>query len=1294
MRNLGWRLAWVLAVPGLLAGCGSDTPTFAPLVVAQDAAVAIDVGNLDSAGSDAGSDAAGLTDGGAKDSGSADGGGGGKDTALADADGGAGKPDAALPDANGDGGSPDVAPTCEPTDPPTEVCDGIDNDCDGAADNVDQICEDGNACTDASCDGVNGCISSANSAPCDDGNACTLADLCVAGACKAGKLDLCSDGNPCTSDSCENGKTGCQHWIIAGCAGCKLPADCDDGDTCTTDSCDAATGKCSSTKILGCAPGCKSHAACDDKDKCTFDTCNLATGKCEIKPVAGCLPPCAADADCDDQNVCTDDACNASTGSCSHTSKGSLLSPVACDDGDLCTTEQCASGKCLAKPKTCNDGDSCTKDSCDAQSGLCAYEPIAGCASKCKSDAECNDLDACTKDFCDGFSGQCKTAPIAGCTPKCKSDAECNDQDACTKDFCDGFSGQCKTTPIAGCTPKCKSDAECNDQDDCTKDFCDGFSGQCKTTPIAGCTPKCKSDIECADQDVCTADKCDLMTGACSNSKIAGCGGLADLTVTAVSTDKLAYAVGETGAVSVTVVNAGQKASGVSSALVALNINALLSGPYDPVANPTGYVGLTVAIKALAPGESVTVKESFVVPDFLGKFYLFGVADLDKQVEESNENNNQLKASAQVSIASAASLKPDLTVTAISADKTSYIAGETGNVTITVKNSGQQAAGPSSALAALSLTAVLGAPYDPVTNPGGYGAMAIAIKGLAPGESVTVKQSFTVPDLPATYYLIGLADADKQVDEANENNNEFKAAQQVTIASAPVLKPDLTVTAISADKTSYIVGELGNVTITVKNAGQKASAPSNALAALSPTAVLGTPYDPVSNPSGYGAMTIPIKGLAPGESVTVKQSFTVPDLPAIYYLIGVADTDKLIDESNENNNQFKAAQQVSIASGPDLVPIEVKLSQTSLVAEDAATAYVTVKNAGGSPSPKTTVVAALAFNTVLTKPYDPNTNPKGDAMLAIDVAALAPGQSVQVAANFVVPNLPGSYYLIARADYNQVVAESKEDNNELLASGKITIAPPKPDLVVYGLTFSTSSLVPGANATVSATVKNNGKGASGPSEVIAALGRKPALGTLYDPVTNPTGDLALLMAVKALAPGEAVQVSSSFVVPDVPAAYFGLAMADYKNAVAESVESNNTHTAPGQYTILSKPDLVASNLSMPTALYQGKQATASCTISNYGGLSAAPTKVLFVLAKTATLASPYDWLSNPNGYLAAEGTVGALSGGQSSPSSITFTVPPLPGSYYFFVLSDYGNTVGESNESNNTATWSTKVTIY
>jgi subtilase family serine protease len=784
------------------------------------------------------------------------------------------------------------------------------------------------------------------------------------------------------------------------------------------------------------------------------------------------------------------------------------------------------------------------------------------------------------------------------------------------------------------------------------------------------------------------------MTGVCSNSKMAGCGGLADLAVTAVGADKLAYVVGEMGAVTVTVKNQGQKASGASSALVALNINALLGAPYDPVTNQTGYIGLTVAIKALAPGESVTVKETFVVPDFLGKFYLFGVADIDKQVEESNENNNQLKADAQVSIASQASLKPDLTVTAISGDKSAYVAGEIGNVTITVKNAGQQPSAPSSALAALSLTAVLGSPYDPVTNPSGYGAMAIAIKGLAPGESVTVKQAFTVPDLPATYYLIGVADTDKQVDESNESNNEFKAAQQVTIASAPVLKPDLTVTAISGDKTSYIVGELGNVSITVKNAGQKASAPSNALAALSPTAVLGTPYDPVSNPSGYGAMTIPIKGLAPGESVTVKQSFTVPDLPATYYLIGVADTDKLIDESNENNNQFKAAQQVTIASGPDLVPTEVKLSQTTLVAEEPATAYVTVKNAGGSPSPKTTVVAALAFNSVLTKPYDPNTNPKGDAMLAIEVAALAPGQSVQVAANFVVPNLPGSYYLIAKADYDQVVVESKENNNELLASGKITIVPPKSDLVVYGMTFSTASLVPGSNATVSATVKNNGKGASTPSELLAALGRKPALGALYDPATNPTGDLGLLIAVKALAPGEAVQVSASFVVPDVPAVYFGLAMADYKNVVAESNEANNTHTAPGQYAILSQPDLVPSNLSMPTALYQGQQATASCTISNYGGLSAAPTKVLFVLAKTATLASPYDWLSNPNGYLAAEGTVGALSGGQSLMSSINFTVPPLPGSYYFFVLADYGNTVSESNESNNTAIWSTKVTIY
>ena len=73
--------------------------------------------------------------------------------------------------------------------PAAEVCDGLDNDCDGAAD-----------------DGAG--------ATCDDGNMCNGAETCGAGACQPGAPLICNDGNLCTADTCSPA-SGCVYTPVA-----------------------------------------------------------------------------------------------------------------------------------------------------------------------------------------------------------------------------------------------------------------------------------------------------------------------------------------------------------------------------------------------------------------------------------------------------------------------------------------------------------------------------------------------------------------------------------------------------------------------------------------------------------------------------------------------------------------------------------------------------------------------------------------------------------------------------------------------------------------------------------------------------------------------------------------------------------------------------------------------------------------------------------------------------------------------------------------------------------------------
>ncbi len=122
------------------------------------------------------------------------------------------------PDIDGDGhlNEQDCAPndrTIHTAAP--EVCDGLDNDCDGVVDE-EHGCDDGDACTADAC--VNGeCINTPDPGcggpPCTDDSDCISEDPCSPGYCMNGVCRYetfeCDDGNPCTVDTCAHGQ--CTH---------------------------------------------------------------------------------------------------------------------------------------------------------------------------------------------------------------------------------------------------------------------------------------------------------------------------------------------------------------------------------------------------------------------------------------------------------------------------------------------------------------------------------------------------------------------------------------------------------------------------------------------------------------------------------------------------------------------------------------------------------------------------------------------------------------------------------------------------------------------------------------------------------------------------------------------------------------------------------------------------------------------------------------------------------------------------------------------------------------------------
>ncbi|HSP96093.1 MAG TPA: MopE-related protein [Candidatus Dormibacteraeota bacterium] len=117
-------------------------------------------------------------------------------------------------------------------------------------------CDDGNPCTSDSCNPAVGCVNIAvgNGQVCGDGDFCNGVETCQFGVCSAGTAPDCSDGNNCTTDSCDP-QVGCTHTVMAGC--CTTRADCNDGNLCNgTEVCEGMSHLCENPGgALLCTPG-------------------------------------------------------------------------------------------------------------------------------------------------------------------------------------------------------------------------------------------------------------------------------------------------------------------------------------------------------------------------------------------------------------------------------------------------------------------------------------------------------------------------------------------------------------------------------------------------------------------------------------------------------------------------------------------------------------------------------------------------------------------------------------------------------------------------------------------------------------------------------------------------------------------------------------------------------------------------------------------------------------------------------------------------------------------------------
>ncbi|MBP9760765.1 MAG: DNRLRE domain-containing protein [Candidatus Magasanikbacteria bacterium] len=239
------------------------------------------------------------------------------------------------------------------------------------------------------------------------------------------------------------------------------------------------------------------------------------------------------------------------------------------------------------------------------------------------------------------------------------------------------------------------------------------------------------------------------------------------------------------------------------------------------------------------------------------------------------------------------------------------------------------------------------------------------------------------------------------------------------LVQTQVAQPDLRIQNNAIDDTTVTPGQVVNLSLDVINSGNAA------------TNQQGSVYYYFKKDSRLyeeqyrvGSDTYP--GLAVNTFSSETFQFTIPAgaEPGTYYLYSFVDPTGLFVESNENNNTAFHTITVSSPNLPNLVPEQNAVDDNTVFTGQQVTASTRVFNRGAAGAGNTSV---LRYYLSTNQTYDAN-----DTYLNQQdtVDNLAVGASNFESALVTIPNVAaGTYYILFRADYDNQIPESNENDN-------------------------------------------------------------------------------------------------------------------------------------------------------------------------------------------------------------------------------------------------------------------------
>ncbi len=417
----------------------------------------------------------------------------------------------------------------------SELCNGVDDDCDDAFDEAASDCGmqrcvgtmagtyeavPPDTCTRGSCSemgrtscGLYTCVDGE-----DDGDFC--ATTCAIGGidsdahcvipahCDLGTCtpdvpngNACDEDSDCRSNHCDNGFC-CDDGVC-----CGAVADCPSiggiGTTCDdTVTCQGSRGEitCEMNRC-GTRSGVPDDSACGpaiEADSCGPYRSVHCTGAAS-QPVPRCPSACTRDADCDDDahcdGVCVPDVPNGNL--CDEDSdcvSDHCNNDVCCNSGDCCRAPADCPGS-YSRPAVCHTPLGCqgSRDAAVCSDYRCGTMVGVGDDSACTMSTLANDCGLYLSRFCSGGTDQ--TPPM--CATSCTADAECDDNAHCD---------------LNACVPDLPNGSACDELSDCVSGHCqNGFccaSGDC-----------CAVGTDCAPATYGAASVCDV-SATCQGHRV------------------------------------------------------------------------------------------------------------------------------------------------------------------------------------------------------------------------------------------------------------------------------------------------------------------------------------------------------------------------------------------------------------------------------------------------------------------------------------------------------------------------------------------------------------------------------------------------------------------------------------------------------------------------------------------------------------------------------------------------------------------------------------------------------